>query len=178
MYIDESIGGALLLNGHIRYGDNNFSGEIAFSKSFDGEPISKHLQPECVLELYKKLVIADPFVSRQEQTARCRHDIGEVIHLYQQHDRYAVKIFSDVANFLAILINNYQSILDCNCVLIHSYLKKCGKEFTDLTENLVQTLCSTPHRKILFSDYDEHIFIDGCINYAVDKNIIASLQLE
>ena len=178
LYIDESVGGALLLNGHIRNGNNNFSGEIAFSRSFDGEPASKKMQPVFVAENYRKLVLADPFLSREEKTVRFGQTIDDLIDLYKQHDPYAAKIFYDVADFLSIFIMNYQSLIDCNCVLIHSYLYRCGKTFADLVENLIQKLCSIPSRKVLFTDNDEHIFIDGCINYSIDKNIISTLQLE
>ena len=178
LYIDESIGGALCFNGQIRNGDNFLSGEIAFSTSFDGQPISKFLLPKNASYLYKTLVLNEVRMPEKELEKRLNHTIDDVFRLYNEGDRYAVRALSKTASVLAILINNFESLVDCNCVIIHSYLSNCGEVFRKHTENEIRALCDPPGRKILFTDPDNRIFIDGCINYSIDKNIISTLQLD
>lgn len=177
LYIDESIGSALCLDGQIRAGDRNLSGEISFSRSFDDQPISHHLRPAHITGIYKKLILSDIFISEKEQESRLTHTIDDVIRLYKENDRFARAAIEDAASFLSILINNFQSLVDCNYVIVHTYLAKCGKELTDRINTLLHQHCSAITRNLIISDPYEQIFIDGCIDYGIDTGIINCLQL-
>lgn len=179
-YIAESLGGAIYLDGKIRNGFNNLSGEIAFSTSFDLQPISTLISPSFVLKSYKQLLLEDLLLPAAELEKCLQYTVDDLIALYKQGDPFAVKTFHSAMEKLAVLINNLQSMLDCSVTVINSYFYYCGEKLqTELADKLAELSRPLPlKRKILFTEPDNQLFIDGCIHYAIDKNIIATLQLD
>ena len=171
LYVGDSIGGAMRVNGKIRNGSNNLAGEIAFSRTFDNKPISYNLSPEYLLDKYFGKA------EKAGEKERLNHRFGDVLRLYGTGDPIATELLESAACFLSILINNFQSMFDCNTVVINSYFYLCGEKMKQYLTDRLNEFCSYYSHNVVLTEPSDYVFIDGCINYAIDKNIISTLKL-
>lgn len=177
LYITESLGGATFLDGKIRNGFHNLAGEVALSTTSDNRPISTRITEKYILLNYHESVQKVAGISEQEREFRLSHNIDDLIDLYENGDAIAEKTLDESANALAVVINNLQSMIDCNAVVIHCYIYYRSNKLQESLRQKLAGLCSMFAHNLIFTRPSDSVFIDGCIHYAIDKNIIATLQL-
>lgn len=161
LYINSAgIGGAVLLNGKIWNGNNHFAGEFS---SF----LVNETQP-----LFVKLNAAYAYGKK-------RLSYTEIIKLYNLGDEKATEIIEEHLAIYKQIIHNALLLLDCDNVIINSNLmQNSEKARATLTKSVQQSLSYFTSPTLIFSASKDNLFIDGCLNYVISKNIMQVVQEE
>jgi glucokinase len=177
IYLSDSIGGALLLNGSIWEGDRHFAGEIGSTLTYDDHYISHRLGKEAVEKRYRALLPESAPVPREVNGKRAQPGFFDICALYRSGDPTAVQILDRAAADIAALINNLQTIIDCGTVIVNTDYRMAGDAFKkEVTRRLKESSSLLPPARLIFSPLSERVFIAGCIHYAVDHYVLNLLK--
>lgn len=158
IYVDNGIGGALLLNGKFYGGDNGYAGEIGlFTSSFKS-----------------KIGLLDDFVSLRSIKEYYQKEYGkscaflELLNIYKEKGTMYDYI-NETANSLGIAIKDIVELLNITTIIVSGRVV----EFKDkYYENIIKEANSSiNHCNIIFDNSLHKSIIVGAISMAYDKAI-------
>lgn len=129
------VGASLVINGDLFRGAHDSAGEMSYmtlnavtAPGRETGDIQQYLSRRAILDVFRAAIRdGEPTSLRDEPDLT----ITETITALQVGDELAVRIFDNVARYLAALIGNIVSILDPELILIGRDLAQAGDDFLD-----------------------------------------------
>jgi predicted NBD/HSP70 family sugar kinase len=144
--MDEGVGAGVIINGTIRHGSQNLSGEI-------GHMILDHRGPECIcggkgcfeaLVSVKNLhhILSEGNPAHKESLVYREHEDYEVgvNDLFQaacEGDNFAVEVLDRIAYWFAIGLNNVIMVNDPSLIIIQGIYTRAGSQFLKNLKNKI-----------------------------------------
>jgi len=140
--IEEGVGAGVIVNGTMRHGSQNLSGEIGHMV------LDPDNGPECIcggrgcfealvaLKRIKKMIKdgqdtnPDSLIFKNCETDEIKLD--DLFSAFREGDAFAVEIFDDLTTWFAIGLNNVIMVNDPEMIIIQGIYTKTGQAFLDL----------------------------------------------
>lgn len=109
--LSNNVGGAVVINGSIYYGDDLHSGEIGHTKIVEGGRLCYCGQRGCV----------DPYLSATVLSSYTQNILTDFFTLLKSEDETALMLFDEYLDKLAQICNNVQLLFNCT-VIVGGYM--------------------------------------------------------